>query len=1004
MTSVLSNNSTTAPLNGSAVFFGGWVSTTAFQAIKVSVLADQIGTLIVQHATTASTSNIIYEDTKAVDSDTETFLEAIVKSAFFRVKYENGTTTQTSFKLQTTSGLQYGGTNGGGGVASEVEITNALLAVKDASSVALLEELVSTGISIGAVDISGVTLVDGRLPTYDASSIEQMATQTDRILFDTDIIANTLSDICGNTDLMVTQLEYINGYLDAGISVSVSNFPTTQDISGSVSVSNFPATQDISGSVSVSNFPTTQDISGSVSVSNFPTTQDISGSVSVSNFPTLQETHDASAVALLQSINDLTFNIEAYTTPLAIQQIHLDLEDNGATIWADSFLPWFAPNNGEEGWAYWNIPAGGANLYYYANSPALQPTSVEPNITLGSVSSGWFIGNQKLLLGSGNRFILLINTQPTGTGDYTPAYHSLRAYQTSPSVVLSKGADYFFYWGTDPSLLHPELKHIEMSLAIENGDCNPAEVVQFMSVNVPSDVPSNQFYGVVKKAGFVSTDAIREVVFDNSVQKKAEIQLGKLDISGSELLVRDASAVALLAEIANGITVQVGQVEISGVVITEISGNVDCNVTFPTVQVVEVSGIPIVEISGSILTDLSGASFVDGKLNVFDASSNEHLFAIEDILDNGFVNVYDASANSVLEKLSFFADEYGDFDLRTQVMNEIGVSVNNTPTVSLSGGTEVALVAGTQVALAAGAQVQLVSSEVSLALGTTVGLSAGASVDVNNFPAKQSVFVENTAEGFDLNVNVTNASLAITSSSALSVTETNPITGFALESSIQDVYSRLHDVSGSVSISNIPVVEISGNVGVSDLSVNVLNSFLDVHCFGSSDGTTFHHLKTTPSGELQTHSQTRDGSGNSVTSTTATGGIRGLDVNLINTSVAVKAQQYGSYGNLANNVVSILPAGVTAGIDVSAWSYVVGYYEDYYVGTPLVGALRLQYSFDNITYYNLFNTQIFPSGSSPRTANINKQDIPAINWIRFKNDTSSTITSVTITLLGGSLS
>lgn len=109
MTSVLSNNSTSTPLAGSSVFFGAWQSTSAFQAIKVSVLADQVGTLIIQHATTASQSNIVYEDTKYVNASTETFLEAIVKAAFFRVKYENGTDTQTSFKLQTTSGLQYGG-------------------------------------------------------------------------------------------------------------------------------------------------------------------------------------------------------------------------------------------------------------------------------------------------------------------------------------------------------------------------------------------------------------------------------------------------------------------------------------------------------------------------------------------------------------------------------------------------------------------------------------------------------------------------------------------------------------------------------------------------------------------------------------------------------------------------------------------------------------------------------------------------------------------------------
>ncbi len=82
-------------------------------------------------------------------------------------------------------------------------------------------------------------------------------------------------------------------------SVSVSNFPVTQPVSGSVSVSNFPTTQEVSGSVSVSNFPTTQEVSGSVNstITNtsiavtgdfYPTTQPVSGSVSVSNFPTTQ--------------------------------------------------------------------------------------------------------------------------------------------------------------------------------------------------------------------------------------------------------------------------------------------------------------------------------------------------------------------------------------------------------------------------------------------------------------------------------------------------------------------------------------------------------------------------------------------------------------------------------------------------------------------------------------------------------------------------------------------
>jgi hypothetical protein len=48
---------------------------------------------------------------------------------------------------------------------------------------------------------------------------------------------------------------------NAGLSVSVSNLPATQPVSGSVSVSNLPTTQPVSGSVSVSNFPATQPVS-----------------------------------------------------------------------------------------------------------------------------------------------------------------------------------------------------------------------------------------------------------------------------------------------------------------------------------------------------------------------------------------------------------------------------------------------------------------------------------------------------------------------------------------------------------------------------------------------------------------------------------------------------------------------------------------------------------------------------------------------------------------------
>lgn len=61
--------------------------------------------------------------------------------------------------------------------------------------------------------------------------------------------------------------------------VNVTNFPTTQNVSGSVVAFGFPTNQSVSGAVSISNLPANQSVSGAVSVSNFPTTQNVSGSV-----------------------------------------------------------------------------------------------------------------------------------------------------------------------------------------------------------------------------------------------------------------------------------------------------------------------------------------------------------------------------------------------------------------------------------------------------------------------------------------------------------------------------------------------------------------------------------------------------------------------------------------------------------------------------------------------------------------------------------------------------
>jgi hypothetical protein len=76
----------------------------------------------------------------------------------------------------------------------------------------------------------------------------------------------------------------VSGSLTVTGSVDVSNFPALQ----SVSVTNFPASQAVTGAVSITNLPATQPVSGTVNVGNLPATQPVSGSVSVSNFPATQ--------------------------------------------------------------------------------------------------------------------------------------------------------------------------------------------------------------------------------------------------------------------------------------------------------------------------------------------------------------------------------------------------------------------------------------------------------------------------------------------------------------------------------------------------------------------------------------------------------------------------------------------------------------------------------------------------------------------------------------------
>lgn len=115
--------------------------------------------------------------------------------------------------------------------------------------------------------------------------------------------------------------------------------------------------------------------------------------------------------------------------------------------------------------------------------------------------------------------------------------------------------------------------------------------------------------------------------------------------------------------------------------------------------------------------------------------------------------------------------------------------------------------------------------------------------------------------------------------------------------------------SSVVSVSNFPSTQnISGSVKIVDVANNpqtftnvglkncsdtyLINQSLDTHCYGSSDGTTWHHLKTNPTGVLSTNAMVETNNG--TLTSTVNGTINALDVQIKNSTITTVSQPSNS--------------------------------------------------------------------------------------------------------------
>ena len=334
-------------------------------------------------------------------------------------------------------------------------------------------------------------------------------------------------------------------------SVSVSNLPTTQDISGSVVVSNFPSSQnvkifDCSGftlradpylggalqvsvknepTVSVSNLPATQNVSGSVSVSNLPATQNVSGSVSVSNFPATQAVSGTfwQATQPVSGSVSVSNQISGYaTSALQTQGNNLltDIKTKTLNSNSDSVMVWA----GNDDFKIRNLSATtdnvdvGLSIYSYQNREPPFPASRD-------VLSTQLVGVDDL---SGSNLINLVsntNGHLVVEVDNFPATTEVSNFPTSFEVSnfpATQAVSGTFWQATQPvsgsvSVSNlPSVQNVSGSVSVSNFPATQAVSGTFWQATQPvsgsvsvSNLPSVQdVSGSVAVSNFPTTQAV----------------------------------------------------------------------------------------------------------------------------------------------------------------------------------------------------------------------------------------------------------------------------------------------------------------------------------------------------------------------------------------------------------------------------------------------------------------------------------------------------------------
>lgn len=201
----------------------------------------------------------------------------------------------------------------------------------------------------------------------------------------------------------------VSGSGSAGSSVSVTNFPASQPVTGSVGITNFPSVQPVTGSVGVTNFPATQVVTGSIGIANLPAVQPVTGSLGIANLLVGAGNSPLSSSQIANVLSEISL-AQYLTSSLALshgQYVPLQLDPSGSVKSREQYQPVAEDNSNGVIWTA-RLPLAVAAGAWSVNFMTVLGTNLVVKASAGTLR--YVEGRIDSTAASGSYYVQIFNT------------------------------------------------------------------------------------------------------------------------------------------------------------------------------------------------------------------------------------------------------------------------------------------------------------------------------------------------------------------------------------------------------------------------------------------------------------------------------------------------------------------------------------------------------------------------------------------------------------------